>query len=432
MYRHLYHNLIEWLDTDGAKPLLVLGARQVGKTYLIEHFLHEKCADFITINLERQEEYVSVFEDSLDPDVIIRGIEQLSAHKITPGTVIFLDEIQVSERAITSLKYFCESRNDIRVIGAGSLLGVKINRFEGAFPVGKVKMLNMYPMNFEEFLIALGEEALRDGIYDSYQTHQAMPDGIHKKALSKYHDYLMVGGMPEMVKNYIEVGKNLNDVDFAILSDLQVAYQADMTKYTFSGAESMKIISTYKSVPRQLSNENPKFKYKEIRPNANKRDFATSLDWLIASGLVYPVTKVSRPDTPLDAYQEENYVKIYMSDVGILTNMCSLKLSDLSSDTHNIYKGAVIENYVMQQLKAIGRDLYYYKPDDSMEIDALVRWQDDIIPVEIKAGRKRRSTSLKNYITRFEPPIAIRISEQNFGEINGLISVPLYAAWCIE
>lgn len=431
MYRIFTKKLEKWYKEKEAKPLLVLGARQVGKTYIIEKFLQEKCKDFIAINLERQEEYLSVFEDSLDPDIIIKGLEQLSGRRITSSTCIFLDEIQKSERAITSLKYFCERKKPLKIIGAGSLLGVKINRFEGSFPVGKVKMLHMYPMNFEEFLLALGEDVLRDGIYENYKTRKAMPEGVHNKALNIYHDYLIVGGMPEMVGKYIEAGSHISDTDFTPLDDLRNAYQADMTQYTLSGAESMKIISTYRSIPRQLSNENPKFKYKEIRSNANRRDFYTSLDWLIASNLVYDVTRLSKPEIPFNAYEEENYKKIYLSDIGILTDMCGLQPADLRQQNHNIYKGAVIENYVMQQLVASGHELHYYKPDDSMEIDVLLRRGDDVVSIEIKAGRKRRSTSLKNYIKQFSPPTAIRLSEQNFGEADGLLSIPLYAAWCI-
>lgn len=297
---------------------------------------------------------------------------------ITPETAIFFDEIQKSERAITSLKYFCETKENYRVIAAGSLLGVKLNRFESSFPVGKVMISRMFPMDFEEFLNACGKDIT---LFNRELQHNILP-----------------------------------------------AYAADMTKYTFSPAEGAKITAIYESVPRQLARENPKFKYKEVRPNANKRDFYQPLDWLKASGMIYKVLRAEIPKSPLKGYSDENNFKVYLSDVGLLMYTSGMRYKDLLDTSDNIYKGAVAENFVMQMAISNGKNLYYYKLDAAIEIDLLLDDEEGIIPVEIKSGRHKRSTSLKNYKEKFDPRKMIRISENNFGGNDGLLSVPLYAA----
>lgn len=431
MYRKFMENLLEWEERRDQRPIMVTGARQVGKTWLLQEFCRQRYSDYIYINLEERKDCLSAFEGNLDPDTIIRTLEQLLGRRIESTTALFMDEIQQSERAITSLKYFCEAKENYRVLCAGSLLGVKLKRFEGSFPVGKVKICGMYPMDFEEFLLAIGEEYLRDGIKDAFLHGKPLPEGVHEKAIRLYHDYLFVGGMPEMVKNYIDNEKNVQRLDASLYQNLKFAYLADMSKHVISPAESLKITEVYASVPSQLARDNPKFKYKDVRPNANKRDFMAPLDWLFASGMVYRISKVSLPEAPLGGYEEADHFKLYLSDVGMLTHMCGLRYRDLLPDVHNIYKGGVVENYVIQQLKASGKELYYYKPSDSMEIDLL--WDDGecVVPIEIKSGRNKRSTSLRNFRDRCHPPKAIRFSELNFGQMEDLLSIPLYAVFCV-
>ena len=431
MFRNFYEKLNEWDASENRKPLLVMGARQVGKTWIIKEFCGKKYGDYIYVNLERRDDVCSIFDSTLEPSAVIKYLEQLLDRKIGADTPLFIDEIQKSERAVASLKYFCESDNKRPVIGAGSLLGVKLARFESSFPVGKVDIKTLYPMDFEEFLIACGEEALRRGICEACDKMKALPAGIHEKALRIYHDYLMIGGMPEAVADYLQHEKNVILFNNSIHENLRLAYLADMTKYTISAAEGVKITEIYQSIPRQLAKENPKFKYNEVRPRANKRDFSAPLDWLIASGLVIAVKKLDAPLSPLKGYESESGEKIYLSDAGLLGNMCGLKYRDLLSDANNIYKGAVIENYVVEEFRARGRNLNYFKPSDSMEIDLVYDDGNDIVPVEIKSGRHKRSTSLKNYIDKYKPSYAIRVSERNFGEMDGVRSVPLYALWCM-
>ncbi|MCR5599015.1 MAG: AAA family ATPase [Lachnospiraceae bacterium] len=432
MFRNFYEKLKAWDASENRKPLLVMGARQVGKTWIIKEFCEKTYGDYIYLNLERQEDVCSIFESTLEPSTIVKSLEQLLGRRIEDRTPIFIDEIQKSERAITSLKYFCESDGMRCVIGAGSLLGVKLARFESSFPVGKVDIKTLYPMDFEEFLIACDETALRDGIREAFDKMNALPSGIHEKALRIYHDYLMVGGMPDAVADYLQHEKNVIHFNDSIHDNLRLAYLADMTKYTTSAAEGVKITEIYQSIPRQLAKENPKFKYNEVRPMANRRDFSAPLDWLKASGLVIAVRKLDAPLSPLKGYESETGEKIYLSDAGLLSNMCGLKYRDLLPDENNIYKGAVLENYVVEEFRARGRNLNYFKPSESMEIDLVYDDGTSIVPVEIKSGRHKRSTSLKNYIEKYKPAYAIRVSERNFGEADGVRAIPLYALWAME
>lgn len=432
MLRKFYNELVRWENASFQEPLLVIGARQVGKTWLIQEFCKKTYQDYIYLNLEADDQIISLFDGTIDPKEIIRKLEVYLSKKIDiENTAIFLDEIQKSERVINSLKYFCEARENYRVIGAGSLLGVKLQRFESSFPVGKVRIAHMYPMDFEEFLLACGEELLWEAIQTAFQTMQALPDAIHEKANDLYQKYLYVGGMPAAVLSFVKTDKNIMGFDREIHRNLLLAYAADMTKYTLSAAEGVKIYEIYQSVPRQLARENPKFKYKEVRANANHRDFQTSLDWLTASGLVLKSTNVGLPQSPLSVYQETGIFKIYLSDVGLLSTMAGVKFKDLLPETGNIFKGAVTENYVIQTMKTAGIPSYYYKPDQSMEIDQLLDQDGDILPLEIKSGRHKRSTSLKNYASRYHPRRMYRLSERNFGVSDSLYSVPLYAAGCL-
>lgn len=431
MYRKFYNELEEWENKKIKEPMLIIGARQVGKTWIIKKFCEEKYDKYVYINLEEQQSIISVFDGDLTPEVILNNLSMILGKKIDSNTTIVFDEIQQSERAINSLKYFCEAKENYRIICAGSLLGVKINRFASSFPVGKVYIKHMYPMDFEEFLLALGEDILRDGIVNAYKNMTYLPEAVHNKALKIYHDYLMIGGMPQAVRYFVENGKSVIDFNRDIISYIRLAYMADMTKYVSNASESAKITAVYESIPRQLARENPKFKYKEVRGTAIKRDYYAPIDWLNASGMIYKINKLEAVERPLKAYENADSFKIYMSDVAILSEICKMSYNDMLPDTHNIYKGAVIENYVIEQLMQSNNDLYYYKPSESMEIDLITYIDDKVIPIEIKSGRHKKSTSLKNYMEKYSPEYSIRISENNFGMVNSIKSVPLYAAFCI-
>lgn len=433
MERKFIGKLRDWESFGQKEPLLIVGARQVGKTWLIRHFCQEQYKDYVYVNLEERPDLASVFEGRLDPEEIIRNLEILLGKRIDPSAcAIVIDEIQKSERAITSLKYFCESDTPYRVIGAGSLLGVKLNRFSSSFPVGKVKILHMHPMDFEEFLLAAGEDLLRDAIISSFSKMTPLPEAVHEKAIRLYTDYLYVGGMPQAVQNYVGGGKNAMQFDRDIHRSLSTAYTADMTKYTQSPAEGVKIAQTYSSIPRQLAKENPKFQYSLIREYAGKRDFESAIDWLTASEMVLRSTSVEIPKVPLSVYLQPGIFKLYLSDVGLLCTLSGMQYRDLLPDSHNIFKGALTENYVLESFTANEIPGYYYKPNPGMEIDQLLEQDGEVIPVEIKSGRHKRSTSLKNYMQKYGPSKAYRISELNFGVSGSLFSIPLYAVFCIK
>lgn len=431
MYRKFWNKLKAWEDNSIKEPLLVVGARQVGKTYIIKKFCEKTYDDYIYINLEQQKDYISIFSDSLNPGEIIRNIELYSGRRISKGTALFIDEIQYCEEAITALKYFCEAENNYRILGAGSLLGVKLNRFSSSFPVGKVRVEHMYPMDLEEFMIACGENGLVEEIRDAYDKMRPLNQAIHNKAMRIYQDYIYTGGMPAMVCGYLNAGCDIMGEDRSILDNIRLSYLADMNKYTTSAAEGVKIAEVFESIPRQLAKPNPKFKYNEIRSGANRRDFMSSLDWLDASGMILRVRKLDDIRSPLKAYESASGEKVYLSDIGILNSMTGVRFRELLPESDNIYKGAVTENYVMQQLAFLGNKLYYYKPTESMEIDLILDTDDGSVPVEIKSGRHRSSKSLKNYIDRYDPYKAVRISANNIGRTDKLISIPLYAVFAM-
>ncbi len=432
MERTFYNTLLEWEEHKTREPLMVVGARQVGKTYIIREFCEKMYSDYLYINLEKQSEYIEIFSGNLAPEKIIRELEILSGCKLSEETAIFIDEIQQSEDAITALKYFCEAETNYRIICAGSLLGVKLNRFHSSFPVGKVVIKQMYPMSFREFLTACGESLLMEAIGESLQRRKPLSAAVHEKALKLYHDYLFVGGMPKAVGNYLAQNYNVAHIDEGLLSDLVTSYLADMTKYTTSPAEGVKIQEVYRSIPRQLAHENPKFKYKEVRTHATKRDFMLPVDWLVSAQMVWKVNKCDFAQTPLSVYEDADSFKLYLSDVGILSRQSGMQYRNLSSSVDNLFKGVIAENFVIQQMAPQLNGLYYFKPDQSMEVDLLLDTKDGLIPLEIKAGRHRRSTSLKNYRKKYNPPYAYRLSENNIGETDSLRSIPIYAAEWIE
>ncbi len=431
MYRKFIETLQQWERQNTKEPLMVVGARQVGKTWLLKKFCSETFSNYVYINFEENPSFSTAFDGALSPETILQNLGIMLGKKISAETAIFFDEIQICEKAISSLKYFCEADANYRVLCAGSLLGVKLNRFDKSFPVGKVAIRTMYPMDFEEFLMACGEEDLHDIIREYYAKMKALPEGIHQKALDLYHQYLFVGGMPRVVKEYINNGKDVLVLDLELFNSLQSSYLADMAKHLNSPAESLKIIEVYNSIPRQLAKENPKFMYKKVRQTANKRDFQSSIDWLVASNLAYKVCDAVTIASPLKGYEDTNKFKLYLSDTGLLSNMCHLKFSDIVATENNIYKGVVIENYVISQLKASGKYFCYYKPSDSLEIDVVLDSSIGIIPCEIKAGRHTRSKSLPNYCEKYSPQKAIRLSELNFGQNGILHSIPLYAVCCL-
>jgi len=432
MKRKIMEDLKKWKEEQSKMPYMLVGARQVGKTYILDNFCKDNYKKYVYINLEKEDNIREIFENSLDPERIISSIAIIKGKRIVPEeTIVFLDEIQISERAITALKYFNESEVRYHIACAGSLLGVALNRFKSSFPVGKVHRKYLYSMDFEEFLWALGEEMLTEEIREGFKKDRALMEPIHEKAMNIYRDYLFVGGMPASVLEYIKNKKDLSRYDRIIKKNIIGDYIADMTKYT-TNAENIRINEVYKSIPKQLGRDNNKFSYTLVDEKGNKRMYETSIEWLINSNLVNKCVLVKTPQIPLTAYEEDNYFKIYLNDVGLLTELSNMTPYDIVSESSNLYRGMLTENYVAQTLASGELGLNYWRSSNVAEIDFVLSIQGTVIPIEVKSATNTKSKSLNVYKDKYKPKYAIKISGKNFGFVNGIKSVPLYAAYMIK
>ena len=433
MERKIYQELLEWKNTNIDKPLMVIGARQIGKTYIINEFCKREFEEYIYINLLEQADIVKIFKQEINTQEKFNRMKiYLDKDIDLEKTIIFFDEIQECEEIISALKYFNESSEPFKIICAGSLLGVKIKRMHSSFPVGKVKMINMYPMDFEEFLMANNSKPLIEEIKKSYKTNEPLDLILHKKTLDLYRLYLCVGGMPEAVKNLLSNNKDILKFDSDIITDIYKSYLNDMNKYVSNKFEATKIEAIYKSIPSQLGNISNKFQYAKINSNARKRDYESSLNWLLSSTMVLKCPVLKKPEIPPLGFIVDDNFKLYLSDVGILLNMLEIKYKDIILDNLLLYKGIIAENYVATQLVASKHSLMYWKSENEAEIDFLIYNDDGIIPIEVKANENVGSKSLKLYMKRYKPKYSIRISSKNFGFENNIKSVPLYATFCIK
>lgn len=432
MRRKILESFIRWKKTYSHMPLMVLGARQVGKTYTLDEFCRNNYENYLYINLDREDDIRAIFEEYSDPKRIINAIAILKGMQIDINTtVIFFDEIQVSERAISTLKYFNESKENYQIVCAGSMLGIALNRFKASFPVGKVYRQYMYPFDFEEYLWGLGENLLAEEITQSYSSNQQLIEPLHRRALELYKEFLYVGGMPASINEYVLKDKALSAYDDTIKRSIIEDYMSDMSKYTTS-VENLKISKIFKSIPKQLGRGNTKFSYKLVDEKGNRRVFETSLDWLNHSFNTNKCTLVDFPEVPLSAYEKESYFKIYLSDVGLLTQLAGFTKKDIYSDEMRLFSGMLTENYVANMLTSNGLKLHYWRSKHNAEIDFLVNIDGNIIPVEVKASTNTKSKSLRVYRERYKPAYAIRISGKNFGFANGIKAVPLYAVYMIN
>lgn len=433
MKRKIYSELLNWKNTNIKKPLMIIGARQIGKTYIINEFCKNEFKDYVYINLLEQTEIIKIFEEKISTRDKFKRMEiYLDKDIDLENTIIFFDEIQECEELIGALKYFNEAKEPFKIICAGSLLGVKLKRMHSSFPVGKVKMLNMYPMDFEEFLIANGNIALMSEIEKCYKNNTPMDLVLHEKALNLYRLYLCVGGMPEAVKNLLENDKNILKFDKSIIEDIYKSYLNDMNKYVANKFEAVKIEEVYKSIPSQLGNMSNKFQYGKISSNARKRDYETALNWLLSSTMVHKSVILNRVEIPPLGFVIDDHFKLYLSDTGILLNMLQIKYNDIILDNLLQYKGIIAENYVATQLVASSNNLIYWESGNQAEIDFILYNDDGIIPIEVKGDDNVGSKSLGVYMKRYNPKYAIRVSTKNFGFANNIKSVPLYAVFLVK
>lgn len=433
MERKIYQELLSWKNSDMQKPLMIIGARQIGKTYIINEFCKKEFKKYIYINLFEHIEIVKIFKENINTEEKYKKMKVYLGTDIDiENTIIFFDEIQESEELISALKFFNESEENFKIICAGSLLGVKLKRMHSPFPVGKVKMITMYPMDFEEFLIANGNSSLVDEIKSCYSNNKPMISVLHDMALNLYRLYLCVGGMPEAVKNLLANNNDMVKFDKSILEDIYISYLNDMNKYVTNKLEATKVENIYKSIPSQLGNQSNKFQYGKISQNARKRDYETALNWLLSSTMIHKSTILNKVEIPPLGFITSDHFKLYLSDVGILINMLQIKYSDIILDNLLQYKGIIAENYVATQLIASNIPLIYWESGNQAEVDFILYNNEGLIPIEVKASDNTTSQSLNVYMKRYNPAYAIRISSKNFGFANGIKSVPLYATFCIK
>jgi predicted AAA+ superfamily ATPase len=431
MFRKTNTFLAQWKSSLYRKPLILQGARQVGKTYSILAFGREQYANVAYFNFETNPKLKDTFDESIEPAYLIPILSHICRQTIIKEkTLIVFDEVQLCERALTSLKYFYESAPEYHIIAAGSLLGVAVNRKAFSFPVGKVDMKTLYPMDMEEFLLASGENKIIQQIRQCFEADTPMPSALHDMALAYYRQYLVVGGMPECVEKYI-VTK-----DLILLRHTQAlmleSYLSDMSKYN-TGNEIKKTRLVYDNITVQLSKKDTRFQYKLIKSGARAAEFENAIEWLALSGIVTRVHRVEHPTKPLENYRDIDSFKIYVSDVGLLCAKNNIVAEDIlyqSSDLDD-FKGGMTENYVCCQLIANSYNCYYWMSQRGAEIDFVIQRNGNIIPIEVKSAEKTKAKSLNVYIETYKPSYAVKLSSKNFGFSDGKKTIPLYAAFCL-
>ncbi len=431
MYRKINVFLKDWKENKYRKPLVLQGARQVGKTYALLEFGRMHYENVAYFNFETNPNLNKTFDENISPGYLIPILSHLSKQTIVKEkTLIVFDEVQLCERALTSLKYFCEDAPEYHIVVAGSLLGVAVNRAKFSFPVGKVDLKTLYPMDMEEFLLAMGERDLVAQIKNCFETNQAMPSALHDAAMQYYRQYLIVGGMPECVMQFVQTK------DYILLRHTQDAllasYLNDMSKYNTLN-EIKKTRLTYDNITVQLSKKNTRFQYKLVKKGGRAAEFENAIEWLCLSGIVSQVYKVEQIKKPLANYRDIDSFKIYVSDAGLLCAKKDVTASDIlyMAAELNDFKGGMTENYVNVQLQTNGYNTYYWESERGAEVDFIIQREGQLIPIEVKSADNTRAKSLKVYMDTYNPLYAIKLSAKNFGFEDKKKIVPLYAAFCI-
>ena len=431
MYRKIMHFLEAWKEDEHRKPLVLQGARQVGKTYSVLEFGRTCYENVAYFNFETNPKLNETFEEDISPDYLIPILSHIAGQTIVKEkTLIVFDEVQLCERALTSLKYFCENAPEYHIIALGSLLGVAVNRARFSFPVGKVDMKTLYPMDMEEFMLALGEETLVKEIKKSFDTDKPLPAALHETAMQLYRQYLVVGGMPECVMQFAQTK------DYILVRHTQdtilTSYLNDMSKYNNLN-EIKKTRLAYDNITVQLSKKNTRFQYKLIKKGGRASEFENAIEWLCLSGIVSQVYKVEQIKKPLENYRDIDAFKIYVSDLGLLCAKKDLTADDVLYETPEIndFKGGMAENYVNVQLSINGYRTYYWQSERGAEIDFVIQRDGKLIPIEVKSADNTKAKSLKVYMDTYNPSYAIKLSAKNFGFEDDKKIVPLYATFCI-
>lgn len=432
MKRNITKELIAWRNSGRRKPLVVTGVRQCGKTHTLKEFGATCFENVCYINFESSSKYAAIFEYDFNVRRIIREIELMEQCKIEAGkTLLILDEIQEAPRAITALKYFCEDMRELHVACAGSLLGVALRSDNIAFPVGKVNRIQMHPMSFQEFLVANGQEKYIE-LFAEWDMMREIPEVYARPMEQLLKEYYVVGGMPEVVKEYVETHqfKTVQEIQDEILED----YGDDLSKHApVSDVEKLKLV--WDSVPKQLAKDNNKFIFSHVKEGKRAHELEGALQWLRNSGLVHLLELVPNAEIPLDAYADSTYFKVYMADCGLLCRRLGLCYNDFLDGQGNLksFKGAVVENYVMNELVSSGKKPYFWRSGNIAEVDFLFEEDGKVIPVEVKSATNTQAKSYRQFCKKYTPARGYKLSLKNLAvnDCEGTLttSLPLYLAW---
>ena len=425
MYRKAVEELVAWKASARRKPLVLRGARQVGKTWLMKEFARREYEDSIYISFDKDADAAKVFEDTKDPKLILQRLALMRGKAVLPEkTLIILDEIQECPGALGSLKYFNEEANEFHVITAGSLLGTYLAK-PTSYPVGKVNLLNIYPLSFEEYLAAADA-----GMYQYYAEVKSGKDYVsafHNRMTEHYKKYLIIGGMPECVESWVERA-DPEEVD-AIQGEIISLYENDFTKHS-GKVNSGRVLQVFRSIVPQLAKgNNEKFMYAAIAKSARAKDFEDAIEWLVSSGIAYRILNISKPEYPLRAYEILNYFKLFLLDVGLIKHMAQLTNKSILFSEAFRFKGQLAENYILEQLlPLLDYSPNYYAYAQDREIDFILQHGEIIIPIEVKSGENKKAVSFKRYIEKFKPEISVRFSTKEYLINGAIINIPLYFA----
>ena len=423
MKRFILDELLKWKESKYRKPLILKGARQIGKTYILQQFGKENYEGVAYFNFDHDEDLYNLFTNTKDPKRLLEQLAFIYGKAIIPGkTLIIFDEIQECPNALNSLKYFQEEANEYHIVCAGSLLGIRLSHT--SFPVGKVDFLNMYPMTFREFLLADNCENLV-GYMESIRSIEKIPDIFFNQLQEKLKAYFIIGGMPEAVKIWVNE-KNIELVN-NVQANILKAYESDFSKHTTNN-EANKISLIWNNIPSQLAKENKKFLYQTVKEGARAREYEGALNWLNDANLIYKVHNVTKPDFPLKAYNDLSAFKIYINDVGLLRRMANLdsRIVVEKNKLFEEFKGALTENYVLNMLTAIMDNVPNYYTFDRHEIDFIIQYRNEIIPIEVKSNSAINNVSLTRFVEKNDKKLAIRFSMNNLAKSGKILNIPLF------
>jgi predicted AAA+ superfamily ATPase len=428
MKRTAYSDLLVWKKRVDRKPLLVQGARQVGKTYLLKEFGKNEYPDCVYLNFEEKPDVATLFQSNLTPVTLIEGLSAFVGRKIRPiETLIIFDEIQICQRAITSLKYFCEQAPDYHLIAAGSLLGISVGK-NSSFPVGKVDFLVLHPMSFFEYLESMNAALLREHL-ENKSDCTPLADALHNQLMEMLRYYLFLGGMPAVVDSYVK-NRDIREAR-RLQKNILDAYERDFSKYS-TPSEAIRISEIWQSIPAQLIRENKKFLYSTIRKGARASAFESAIEWLRRAGLIILAQSLSTAKLPLRAYVDSGKFKAYMLDSGLLGALVDIepKAVVIGDRILSEYNGAFTENYVATELVAgKNEQLYYWRSENIAEVDFVFGHDTRILPLEVKSGVSGGIKGLRVFSEKFKPARIYRTSPRNFTKDNDFVNIPLYAVY---